>query len=311
MEMAARFQSKLIEEARLGRLGKIRTRHAGLQSAYAHLMVLLDNPEIPILFYGEAGSGKRRHVEEYANLHQYHRELQRLARGQLKVFRGDFVQEGFTQQLSSQNSSDVIYVERVDLLSLGLQQELLDYLKIRKVQADQGQNLCRLLLGSERPLSLLMRAKKFHSGLFEAISGFSVFLPPVSDRHEDLPHLLMAFAEELTGKTQTPPAWLVNWMGANAMEQNFDEVKKIIRAGFARNAQYSQWTEDFLPKVSKMAKSRFVPGLTSADQLRSALVRARGNRRAAAMLMGMPYADFLTDLVQSGIRFESHRSQNQ
>ncbi len=95
--LVERFQKRMVDLAKEGVFGGLRTRHRGLQTSYAHLLSLLDSPEVPLLFYGEEGSGKRRHVDELLQLHNFCRKLDNLPAGKLKVIRGDFANEGFTQ----------------------------------------------------------------------------------------------------------------------------------------------------------------------------------------------------------------------
>jgi transcriptional regulator of acetoin/glycerol metabolism len=305
--LARRFQQRLVEVARQGIFGKIRTRNAGLQSAYAHLISLLDSPEVPVLVYGGRGAGKRRHVDELFVMHNFHRRLSGQPEGKLKVYRGDFVTEGFSSLLSAPGAQagDLLYLEGIDLLNAACQRELLEFLRRRKGFADKGLSLPRLVFGTERALSMLVILKEFDRELFTAITGFAVFLPNLQERAEDIPHLVQAFVEEFSGRVQTPPSWLVDFIGKQDWKANLEELASFLRQGLSRNSELAAWTPQDLPAVYQpRAAAPFVRWGESADadKLRSVLLAAKGDRRQGARTMGVPYADFLQMMLACGLR---------
>ncbi len=96
-DLVERFQQRCVELARQGTLGSLRTRKASLQNSWAHLLSLLDQPNVPILIYGEKGSGKRKLVDEFVTLQNFCRRIGGHKESRLKVFSPSFLNEGFSQ----------------------------------------------------------------------------------------------------------------------------------------------------------------------------------------------------------------------
>ena len=316
-DLARRFQMRVIELAKEGTLGTIKTRNSALRSSYVHLLSLVDHAEIPILFYGEKGSGKRRHIEEFFTIQSVFRRLMSLPQGRLRVFRSDFLSPGFATQFLVPHSSagDLIYIDGIERLSLAMQDELLQHLKLRKQLGDQGVELPRLILGTERALSILVLKSEFRRELFQAITGFAVFLPSLNERSEDYPHLLQAFSQEYTGKAQTPPTWLVDLLGHHTWCENIDELKTMLKNGFARTKNFSEWTEADLPaELRPLAPQSSTSSFRVFDaeearrladertKLKKALVANGGHHEPAARAMGVSKSAFLSLLLRHGLR---------
>jgi DNA-binding NtrC family response regulator len=186
--LAERFKKKTLELAREGYFGSLRTHHSQLQNSYANLIHLLDQSHIPILIFGETGAGKRRLVDEYFVLHNFYRRLDNLKQGQLRVYKSDFLSSGWTEFLTPKHntSADLIYLENIEDLHKDRQRELLQFLKDRKKKAQTLQEVPRIVLGTEKALSLLVMQDKFIRELFYEITTFSIFLPSLQERSEDI-----------------------------------------------------------------------------------------------------------------------------
>lgn len=307
LPVSARFQRRMIELTREGVFGGLKTRHKGLQSAYRHLLTLLDNPEVPILFYGDKGTGKRRHLDELLQIHNFARKLDGLPEGRLKVFRADFVAQGFTRllQMPETSEADIVYVEDIELLNKNLQEELLDFLKNRKTFATKGLPLPRLVLGAKNSLAVPMICGEFSKDLYQAIAGFAVFFPTLKERSEDLIPMIQACVEEITGKPQTPPGWFVDFASRREWAGNIDELRALLRDGLARNNALATWTtKDLPPAYQARSTDGFKAGFPDEDvqAYRNVMAACRGDRRAGAKMMGMPYVDFLQRLLELKIR---------
>jgi DNA-binding NtrC family response regulator len=312
--VAEMFQRRVVELARTeGRFGRLRTRKASLQSSYAHWLSLLDNPAVPVLIYGDRGSGKRAHVDEFLTIQNFYRRLEGAPEGQLRVFRADFLSAGFTGRFLDPkvSSGDVIYVENVESLTLACQQELLDHLKLRKrfhekaVPTDRaGIGTPRIVLGTEKALSLLVIRGEFLRELFQAITGFAVFLPTLSERPEDLPHLVGTLAQEISGHSQTPSPWLVDTLGRQDFAENLDDLKRLLRNGLMRTPDLRRWTEQDLPlhmRAPQQGKFELF-GQAEKTRLRQALLMAGGDRAAASKALGMDKLELLRRMMALGMR---------
>jgi len=314
-ELAERFYRKAMDLARKGVFGRtLKTYVPALREAYIHWLSLLDHKEIPVLLYGEKGTGKRKHVEEYFYVQNLHASLRGESPGKLKVLRGDFVEAGFSQLLYAPktSSSDVIYFEHVDKLSVELQVELLDYLLLRKEFGSRGIPVPRLFLGTERALSLSVIKGEFSKNLFQQLTSFAVFMPSLRDRAQDLPHLLIEIIQEISGRKQLPPVWLVDALTGTALYENLDELKKLVASMLARKSEVSQWTrQDFPgtqvhaprdPNFSPAAPEDATAQVGERKKIQAVLGAYRGDPVQAASSLGMTKSDILRKMMVYGLR---------
>lgn len=314
-ELAERFYRKAMDLARKGVFGRsLKTYVPALREAYIHWLSLLDHRDIPVLLYGEKGTGKRKHIEEYFYLQNLHASLRGEAPGKLKVFRGDFVETGFTQLLYAPktSTSDVIYFEAVDALSPELQNELLEYLVLRKEFTQRGIPVPRLFLGTERALSLSVMKGEFSKPLFQQLTSFAIFMPSLRDRSQDMPHLLIEIIQEVSGKKQLPPVWLVDALTGTSLFENIDELKKLVKSMLARKSDVSTWTRDDFPqtqvpsprdphfKVS--APEDATTQVREKKKLEAVLGAYRGDATQAASTLGVSKSDLLRKMMVYGLR---------
>jgi DNA-binding NtrC family response regulator len=312
--LADRFKQKTLELAREGYLGSLKTKKSQLQSAYANLLHLIDQTHVPILIYGEAGSGKRRLIDEYFILHNFYRRLDNLKQGQLRVYKSNFLQNGWQELFTPahNSSADFIYLENVDELSPERQNELLALLRFRKGQAKTLLELPRIVLGTEKALSLLVMQGRFSRDLFHEITSFAVFLPSLQERSEDVLDIVQSFSYEISGRTQQPPTWFVDFVSHQMWSRNLDELKLLMKNLFLKNREMRSWQYEDLPVLytgahaSSSFQSVDAPDVTEEVTERARIVRAlqrfQGDRNKAAIALGLGRADFLQKLLEYRIR---------
>jgi len=311
-DLPRRFFAKAIDLARAGQFGALKTRKSNLKDAFLNLVTMLERPEIPVLIYGEVGSGKRRIIDEYLCLQNFYRRLHGREAAVLKVYQGSFLNVGFTRNFASGKAGpgDLIYIENIELMSKAAQAELLSFLERRKKNFERGAELPRLLLSTERALSLSVIKKEFSRDLFVQITGVAVFVPSLAERADDMPHLIAEMASEMTKARQFPPAWLVDVFARQLWPKNFEDLKKVLASGLARNPTLASWTEADLPESFRGVSAEFqraeAPDVTLRTQervrLRQALIKAGGDRSRAAGFMGLGRVDFLKKLFEHGLR---------
>ena len=313
VDLVERFQQRCIELARTGTLGSLRTRKSSLQSTWAHLLSLLDQPQIPILVYGEKGTGKRKLIDEFLTLQNFCRRIGGVREAKLKVFGPDFIKEGFSALFLEPHLScwDVVYFEKVDQLTEEHQEELLSHLKLRKHFADKGTPLPRIIFSTERALSLLMIQKQFSRELFQALTGFAVFLPSLNERPEDLPELIQSMSGVICGKRQLPKSYFVDILSRHMWPENMDELHKFLKSALAKNSDMSTWTEKDLPLAMRphtqssfvrISKEQIEAQSAEKTRLQQALVSNGGDRVLAAKSLKMPKGELLSRLMALGLR---------
>jgi len=314
-KLAERFYRKAMDMARKGVFGRsLKTYVPALREAYIHWLSLLDHRDIPVLIFGEKGTGKRKHVEEYFYMQNLHTSLAGEPLGKLKVFRGDFVETGFSQLFHSPKTlaSDVIYFEHVDRLSEEGQTELFEYLVLRKELSQRGIPVPRLFLGTERALNLNVMKGSFSRPLYQLLTSFAIFLPSLRDRDQDIPHLLIEMIQEITGKKQLPPVWLVDKLSGMAFYENMDELKQSLRNMVAKNSDVSNWKPSEFPQTSikeardpnfKIVKPEDATGqVLERKKLQQVLKSYSSDPIEVARSMGVPRSEVLRKMMVYGLR---------
>jgi transcriptional regulator with PAS, ATPase and Fis domain len=91
-----------------------------------------------------------------------------------------------------------IFLDDVNDLPLYVQAKLLDVLQRRSVRAT-GSDLetpvdVRIIAASNQPLKLLVQQNRFRADLFHRLNVVRLWLPPLRERMQDLPELVLAFA---------------------------------------------------------------------------------------------------------------------
>lgn len=309
--LAERFKSKANELAREGFFGSLKTRKQQLQNCYSNLINMLDQPQIPILIYGETGSGKRRLIEEYLIIHNFYRRLEGLSKSSLRVLNAKFLNNGWTELLTLQNnkSGDFIYLENVDELSLDQQNELSKFLTGSQSISELG---CpRLFFGTEQALSMMIIQQKFSRTLFKQLTQFAIFLPNLQERIEDMPHLIQTLAHELSGVKQNPPVWFVNFASAQLWGRNIDELKLLLKNMLLKQKNMKYWKRSDIPRLySHKGPSSFESvkpmDITKIQQnrvdLKKALVISNGDKNKAAQSLGMSKAEMLRKMLAYKVR---------
>lgn len=317
--LAKKFKFRAIEMAKQGIFGSLKTRKASLQKSYSQLASLVDNFSVPVLLYGEPGSGKRRLIEEFLTLQNFFQRLQGKELGLLKVLKADLQVEGYTSQMMAPNLNDLIYIENVDALSMPCQEELLLLLNIRKKLAEAGVAVPRLIVGTEKALSIMVIRQEFSRSLFQGLTASTVFLPSLHERHEDFVHILQSVIEDLDGTMNPPLPAVVDAMSRYLWPDNFDELKRVVKTLLQNKNEVSSWGLEDLPvsivprpaikaklAVAQRFKMSQPEDISEASNERSRikdeLEKASGNRAMAALNMGISRQQLLQKLMTYGLR---------
>lgn len=93
-----------------------------------------------------------------------------------------------------------LFLDDVNDLPAGLQPKLLDVLQrriVRGVGADHESSIdVRVIAAANQPLAQVVKEGRFRSDLYHRLNVVRLALPPLRDRCEDLPALLLAFSEK-------------------------------------------------------------------------------------------------------------------
>jgi two-component system response regulator HydG len=158
-----------------------------------------------------------------------------------------------------------------------------------------------VIAATNRDLRGEVAAGRFRSDLFYRLNVVEVTLPPLRDRREDIPYLTAAFVRDTAERLQksvlgvTPGAERL--LAAAQWDGNVRELRNVIdRACILVDGDLITERElaASMPATAAQSEAAGVPARESdlladveRDHIQRALVRARGNKKAAAKMLGV------------------------
>lgn len=202
-------------QAALRRLGRqslhepIVGAQAGLAGVMERVRVVAES-DLPVLILGETGSGKEviaRSIHDASRRHEG--PFVRVNCGAIppelidsQLFgheRGSFT--GAVEQRQGwfeRAHGGTLFLDEVGELPLAAQVRLLRVLQDSTLERVGGQESvhvdCRIVAATHRDLAEMVRLRTFREDLWYRLAVFPLLLPPLRERHEDLPELVRHFA---------------------------------------------------------------------------------------------------------------------
>ena len=196
-----------------------------------------------------------------------------------------------------------LFIERVELLPLPLQARLVETIKTSRVTAlgssHPVETDVRLVAGSARDLTPMVRAGRFREDLFLALAAVVFKLPMLRERPEDIPFLAEAFAAEEAERFGVAPRRIdsdaLAIILAHPWPGNVKELRAAIRHAFGRGLGDTLRAENLPPSVRAGARALLqrapdrLPTLAEAEAELVALVLedSSGNKTLAARRLGI------------------------
>jgi two-component system, NtrC family, response regulator AtoC len=191
-----------------------------------------------------------------------------------------------------------IFLDEVGDIGPSLQAKLLRVLQEHEVRRVGGigpiQVDIRVIAATRHDLEALVERGRFREDLFYRLSVVTITLPRLSERRDDIPLLAMHFlgkyaSEADKGLGRIAPEAMAHlcqydWPG------NVRELEHVIERAVALSANPILLVEDLPAKLQELSPtSGAFPSLDEMEKrhLRLALEKAAGNRRQAAMLLGV------------------------
>jgi DNA-binding NtrC family response regulator len=178
----------------------------------------------------------------------------------------------------------------------------------------------RVIAASNRDLPELVARGAFREDLFYRLNVISIELPPLRDRMEDVPLLAAAFLERASTRhgieVHGLPPNVLRILMEHGWPGNVRELGNVVER-LVLLAEDGRLEIDDLPAELRRPASAVegcpfdlpAGGLVWEEvergMMRQAMERTRGNRAAAARLMGMTYKSFLYRLEKHGMAGES------
>ena len=203
-----------------------------------------------------------------------------------------------------------LFLDEIGELPLALQAKLLRVLELGEVfragSVESHRVNIHVVASTSRDLRVEVAAGRFRSDLYYRLNNVEIRLPPLRERREDIPYLTASFVREASERLQKPLVGLTP--GAERLlnqahwEGNVRELRNVVeRACILADTDLvteRELTISMPPRVSMRTGTRPVPtapGQTDADLLvnverehiQRALVRAGGNKKAAAKMLGL------------------------
>lgn len=128
-----------------------------------------------------------------------------------------------------------LFLDEIGELPLKMQSKILRFLqegKFKKIGGNKTQVVdVRILCATNLTMDQLMNSKHFRQDLFYRLAVIPVFIPPLRDRQEDIPPLILHFIQIFNAKYKTDiklPAKLMNRLYTYEWPGNVRELKNVI-----------------------------------------------------------------------------------
>jgi len=229
-----------------------------------------------------------------------------------------------------QAEQGTIFLDEIGDMPLSMQAKLLRVLEEGEVERIGGDKpvavSVRVVVATHRDLEARVREEKFRQDLFHRIYVFPLLLPPLRERHEDIPALVEHFAEQVCGQN----GWKPVPFSPEAMEAlqshpwpgNVRELRNMVERLMllAIDGQVDLATVQIaLPKASAggtAAGLALKPG-PLADRVQSferevilaELKRCRQNMSLAAKALGLERSHLYKKAEQLGIDLRAMRRE--
>lgn len=200
-----------------------------------------------------------------------------------------------------------LFLDEIGEIDASTQVKLLRFLETRSFErlgSSKTVNVdVRLVCATNRNLAEMAKAGEFREDLLYRLNVVTIHLPPLRERGEDLPVLLNHFIKHFSKENGLPPVELVDetidvlreyrWPGNIRELRNFCENTVILKRGkkvtpYDLDPKFSASADEPRPEaILPPSGSTLSREENEKRLLRSALIKANGNRTRAAELMGI------------------------
>jgi DNA-binding NtrC family response regulator len=205
-----------------------------------------------------------------------------------------------------------LFLDEVGELPSSVQAKLLRVLELGEVHRVGSLEARRVnvhvIAATNRELRVEVAAGRFRSDLYYRLNIVEVALPPLRDRREDIPYLTAAFVRDAAERLNKPLAGLTpgaeRMLSAAPWEGNVRELRNVIEraciltdADFITERELAVSMPQPLPaRLAAPAQTRSTaPAIDESeslatverDHIQRALLKAGGNKKAAAQMLGL------------------------
>jgi two-component system, NtrC family, response regulator HydG len=199
-----------------------------------------------------------------------------------------------------------LFLDEIGELPLTMQAKLLRVLEVgelHRVGSLQPRRInVHVIAATNRELRAEVAAGRFRSDLYYRLNVVEIRLPPLRERREDIPYLVAAFVRETSERLQKPLHGLTpgaeRLLGGAPWDGNVRELRNAIeRACMLADGDFITERELAVSmpvlQVPPSSASTSAPSDTDLlvnverEHIQRALLRANGNKKAAARMLGL------------------------
>jgi two-component system NtrC family response regulator len=199
--------------------------------------------------------------------------------------------------LLEEANDGTIFLDEIGEMSLDLQAKLLrvlenqTYIKVGDTQTSQVN--VRIIAATNRDLKAEAEAGKFRLDLFYRLSIFSIELPPLSQRREDILPIAIHYLEEFTAKVNKPAFTydkeFVRLLTAHVWKGNIRELKnvmeRVVILADDKNIDAGLLPYEFHQQVD--TKDPMNMQTVEREHIRKVLLFTKGNKTETSRLLGI------------------------
>ena len=280
-----------------------------IQRVYTHV-ALVAPTKMSVLVLGESGTGKEyiaRMIHEQSGRKDYPFIAVDCGSLSMELAPSELFghkKGSFTSAIADKKGvfeeakGGTVFLDEVGNLPYEVQKQLLRSLqeqKVRPVGSAQDVNVdVRIIAATNLDLEKAIEEGSFRQDLYHRINEFSIEVPPLRDRLEDLGEFAYCFLaqanEELGKEVKHISAEAIEKMKQHHWDGNLRELRNVIRRAvlFAENQEI---TVDNLPVLgTRVQKNQDADDMAlqpgdEKEQILAALKKARGNKTVAAKLL--------------------------
>jgi two-component system response regulator AtoC len=287
-----------------------------------------------VLIVGETGAGKESVAEM---LHEYSSHSKgELVKVNLTALPATLMEsELFGHEKGAFTSADrqrigrferahkgTIFLDEIGDMALPLQAKLLRVLQeheFERVGSSQSIKVdVRVIAATNKDLRAEVEAGRFREDLYYRLAAITIYVPPLRERKDDVPLLVEHFLQKYRFSDSSPPARISeeainqllehDWPGnVRELEHAIQRAVVLARGGVITNEHLALETDreisiiDLNQRLTDGAKLLDLMAEIEGRYIQRALLRADGNRHAAAKLLGIDIATLEKKLAEHGL----------
>lgn len=216
-----------------------------------------------------------------------------------------------------------LFLDEIGEIPLSFQSKLLEFIESKQVCRVGGISSihvnARIISATNAPLDRMIRAKTFREDLYYRLNEFSIHIPPLRNRRQDIPLLVEHFMQCLSGYLGIDPKPIsdnaINRMVQYDWPGNVRELKSVVKHYLFNGSEQrilEALAQPLSPPLQKGIKEEL--HLTEKNEIIKALLQNHWNQRKTASVLGISYSSLRRKITKYSIgSFETgrhHRADN-